>query len=141
MTRKEKIDDYNSEPVTFCSKCYSLKVKYEDSLGLDYCMDCGCSDVTTSSIEEWERLYESKYGKKFVTKSHDPKTTYIFNLSLGKLKKMVYESDEWEDIIHALYPHFPQGLSKIDSILLLFDRLIKDNKMDNLRSLLLERGY
>lgn len=141
MTRKEKIDDYNSEPVTFCSKCYSLKVKYEDSLGLDYCMDCGCSDVTTSSIEEWERLYESKYGKKFVTKSQDPKTTYIFNLSLGKLKKMVYESDEWKDIIHALYPRFPQGLSKIDSILLLFDRLIKDNKMDNLRSLLLERGY
>ena len=141
MTRKEKIDDYNSEPVTFCSKCYSLKVKYEDSLGLDYCMDCGCSDVTTSSREEWERLYESKYGKKFVTKSQDPKTTYIFNLSLGKLKKMVYESDEWEDIIHALYPNFPQGLSKIDSILLLFDRLIKDNKMDNLRSLLLERGY
>lgn len=141
MTRKEKIDDYNSEPVTFCSKCYSLKVKYEDSLGLDYCMDCGCSDVTTSSIEEWERLYESKYGKKFVTKSHDPKTTYIFNLSLGKLKKMVYESDEWKDIIHALYPRFPQGLSRIDSVLLLFDKLIKDNKMDNLRSLLLERGY
>lgn len=141
MTRKEKIDDYNSEPVTFCSKCYSLKVKYEDSLGLDYCMDCGCSDVTTSSIEEWERLYESKYGKKFVTKSQDPKTTYIFNLSLGKLKKMVYESDEWKDIIHALYPRFPQGLSRIDSVLLLFDKLIKDNKMDNLRSLLLERGY
>lgn len=141
MTRKEKIDDYNSEPVTFCSKCYSLKVKYEDSLGLDYCLDCGCSDVTTSSIEEWERLYESKYGKKFVTKSQDPKTTYIFNLSLGKLKKMVYESDEWKDIIHALYPRFPQGLSRIDSVLLLFDKLIKDNKMDNLRSLLLERGY
>lgn len=141
MTRKEKIDDYNSEPVTFCSKCYSLKVKYEDSLGLDYCMDCGCSDVTTSSIEEWERLYESKYGKKFVTKSQDPKTTYIFNLSLGKLKKMVYESDEWKDIIHALYPRFPQGLSRIDSVLLLFDKLIKDNKMDNLKSLLLERGY
>ena len=141
MTRKEKIDDYNSEPVTFCSKCYSLKVKYEDSLGLDYCMDCGCSDVTTSSIEEWERLYESKYGKKFVTKSQDPKTTYIFNLSLGKLKKMVYESDEWKDIIHALYPRFPQGLSRIDSVLLLFDKLIKDNKMDNLRALLLERGY
>ena len=141
MTRKEKIDDYNSEPVTFCSKCYSLKVKYEDSLGLDYCMDCGCSDVTTSSIEEWERLYESKYGKKFVTKSQDPKTTYIFNLSLGKLKKIVYESDEWKDIIHALYPRFPQGLSRIDSVLLLFDKLIKDNKMDNLRALLLERGY
>jgi hypothetical protein len=37
--------------------------RVEDS---EYCDKCGATDVETCSIEEWEKLYEKKYGHKFL---------------------------------------------------------------------------
>lgn len=56
--------NYNDEPVFYCSRCLSLKVKCED--GLDYCDDCGCGDIGESSFEDWERMYVKRYGRKFI---------------------------------------------------------------------------
>ena len=41
-------------------------------------------------------------------------------------------------VIYKLYPKFPEGLSREEEILVLFDRLCKDNRMDELRTILYE---
>ena len=42
----------------------------------------------------------------------------------------------WKDIICQLYPNFPTHLDKAEAIILLFDNLIRDNRLDDLRLLL-----
>ena len=58
------IEDYNNEPVYYCKHCLSLKIKVVG--GYDFCDDCGSTAITTDSIENWEKLYEERYGKKFL---------------------------------------------------------------------------
>ena len=132
-------DDYDLEPVKYCARCYSLKVKYEEAIDSDCCMECGCSDMAESSIYEWEKLYEKRYGHKYTVKNDNPRDSLIFNLPLKELKKKVFESPAWIAIIHAIYPGFPGGLSKTDSVILFFDKLIKDNQLDSLKFLLLKQ--
>ena len=134
----EQLTPYDSEPVVFCSKCYSLKICHEETVGTDCCMDCGCSDVVSASIEEWERLYEKRYGKKYVVKGTDVRKNPVFGLPLKKLKTWVYDHPQWIKILHTIYPHFPKGLSKTDSIILFFDKLVQDNRLNDLRFLLLK---
>ena len=69
MSDKNNIEDYNTEPVTYCARCYSLKIKHEDALDADYCGECGSTDTAEASIEEWERLFERRYGHKYAEKS------------------------------------------------------------------------
>lgn len=138
MANQEEHNEYDSEPVVYCANCYSLKIKYEDTIGEDYCGNCGCFDTRTATIEEWEKLYEKKYGQKFTEKTNDPKKSPIFKLSISKLKQKVFESPKWKNIILDLYPLFPQNLGKADSMVLLFDKLIKDNRLDDLRLTLLD---
>lgn len=129
---------YNDDPVYYCAKCYSLKIKHEDIIDADYCADCGCSDIVECpSIEEWEALYEKKYNHKYVTACYDPQKTIIFNMSLSELKMLVYNSPSWRYIIKSVYPRFPKQLGKTDSVILFFDKLIKDNKIKDLKLLLL----
>ena len=130
--------DYDTEPVRYCSKCYSLKIRYDEASDIEYCADCGCSDMLESSIEDWERLYEQRFGHKYVVRSDNPKNSYIFKLPLSKLKSMLFESPIWRTFVKSLYPRFPMGLGKADSIILLFDKLVKDNRLDDLRLLLLK---
>ena len=139
MSEQERIQDYDAEPVKYCARCYSLKIKYEETIDADCCMDCGCSDTKEASIEEWERLYEKKYGRKFTVKNEDPRKSFIFRLPIDKLKAKVYESPFWRKIIQAVYPKFPGGLGKADSVILFFDKLIKENKLDDLRYFLLKQ--
>lgn len=64
---EEKKLNYNEEPVYYCKHCLSLKVRdvpmIEDS---DYCDECGSTCIGKCSIEEWENLYKSKYGFRFL---------------------------------------------------------------------------
>lgn len=55
--------NYNDEPVFYCKDCLSLKVKtvYE-GLDLDFCDDCGSTDIEQAHIEEWIELYKQRYG-------------------------------------------------------------------------------
>lgn len=128
--------NYDDEPVLYCSKCYSLKIKYEDSIDAECCMDCGCSDILSTTIDKWEELYEKRYGNKFISGTYNVRGTPIFNMPISRLKMVVFNSPYWKDIIRTLYPRFPKKLNKVDSIILLFDKVIKDRKLDDLRLLL-----
>lgn len=140
MSKKKVIKDFDDEPITYCSKCYSLKIKYEDSIGMDSCGDCGCTDFITSSVEDWEKLYEKRYGHKFVEEKGDIRKSPIFQMSNDKLKDLLFQCNDWKEICHLLYPAFPEWLGKADSIILLFARLYKDNRLDDLKMELVKRN-
>ena len=139
MTKQEKLNDYDSEPVRYCSKCYSLKVRYEESIDAECCMECGCADTKEASIEDWEKLYERRYGSKYVVKNSNPRNAPIFKLSISELKYKVFDHPKWKNIILTLYPRFPKIREKADAVFLLFNKLLKDNRIDDLRFLLLNQ--
>ena len=60
-------EEYNSEPVLYCKHCLSLSVRsvpgMEDS---DYCDVCSGTDIGECSIEEWEKMYQERYGHKYI---------------------------------------------------------------------------
>lgn len=129
-------NDYDEEPVVYCAKCYSLKIKYEEAVDADCCMECGSTETATASIEEWEKLYEKRYGHPYVEKQSDPKESIFFRMPLRQLKTTLYQSKLLRPVIRRLYPDFPKGLSSLEAIMVLFDRLSKDGKIDDLRYLL-----
>ena len=45
-------EDYNNEPVYYCSECLSLKIRDID--GTDYCDKCGSTNIEQIHIQEWE---------------------------------------------------------------------------------------
>ncbi len=139
MLKLRKIEEYNSEPVTYCARCYSLGIVHEDSIGMDCCKECGSSDLLTSSEEEWERLYKQRYGHKFVEEERDIRKSPIFQMSNDKLKTKVFNDPSWKEICRALYPAFPEWLGKADSIVLLFAKLYQENRLDDLRVELINR--
>ena len=133
-----QVNDYDSEPVRYCARCYSLKVKYDEEMESEYCDDCGSSDILELPFEAWEKKYEQRYGHKFAVKTEDPKKTFIFNLSVEDLKKKVCNSDKWKEIIKSMYPSFQGGLTKAEAIILFFHTIIKENKLTDLKFLLLK---
>lgn len=59
--------DYNEEPVFFCSKCLSLRIRgVENQEGTEFCDECGSTEILQDSITNWETLYEQRYGTKFL---------------------------------------------------------------------------
>jgi hypothetical protein len=52
-------EDYNNIPVAYCKHCLSLKIMAVDG-NLDYCDDCGCTDIGFVHINDWELLKNSK---------------------------------------------------------------------------------
>lgn len=138
MAEQDNLNNYDDEPVAYCAGCYSLKIKYEDTIDSDCCMECGCTDIREAPFEVWEKMYEQRYGHKYAEKSNDPRKNPIFKMSVSKLMNKVSESNLWQKFTHVLYPKFPGGLSKADSIILLFSKLAKDNRMDELRLLLMK---
>ena len=66
-TKASKTNNYNDEPVWYCTKCLSLNiVTNEDHTDL-YCADCGRKrtkpqDIDFTSIYKWMKLYEKAYG-------------------------------------------------------------------------------
>ena len=69
-------DISNSEPIHYCKTCLSIVIKtveFEkgadgEDREVDYCLDCGNTDIGCAHISEWEDLYEEKYGERFLTK-------------------------------------------------------------------------
>ena len=82
MPDQNKMSDYDSEPVVYCAKCYSLRIKHEDIIDADCCMDCGCSDIRETDINNWEKMYERRYGKKFTKKGENIKNHPLLGLWL-----------------------------------------------------------
>lgn len=68
MDRLSK-EDYNNEPVFYCKKCLSLNIRHVRGIkDTEYCDECGSTDVETTNIENWENMYEARYGHKFLDK-------------------------------------------------------------------------
>ena len=137
MQGKQGDDEDN---VTYCSRCYSLKIKYEDSIGMDCCGDCGCTDFVTAPFEEWERLFKERYGHKFVDDAGSIRKSPMFQMSNDQLKTLICKDPSWRDICRTMYPAFPNWLSKTDSIVLLFAKLYDDNMLDELRMEMINRS-
>lgn len=60
------VKGYNDIPVFYCKKCLSLNIK--TVIGMDYCDDCNSTNIDHCHIEEWEKMYEEKYGYKLLNK-------------------------------------------------------------------------
>jgi hypothetical protein len=140
MVEQKNMNEMESDTVDFCSRCYSLKIKYEDSIGMDCCGDCGCTDFRTASFDEWEKLYKERYDHKYVEGTRDIKKSPIFQMSNDKLKIKVSNDPSWREICRAMYPTFPNWLSKADSVILLFAKLYQENRLDDLRMELIKRN-
>lgn len=134
----QQIEDYNSEPVKYCSQCYSLKILYEESIDFEYCATCGCSDILETSIEEWEKLYSERYGHKYVVKNPNQKLTFLSKCTEKELMRLLVHNDSWREIVYRLYPDFYRGYSRVDTLMLLFDRVRKDGRFDDLRNIMTE---
>ena len=69
MKEQEKLtkEQYNDIPVHYCTRCLSLRIKtIGQDADLDYCDDCGGTEIKTARIYEWEALYKNKYGHKLI---------------------------------------------------------------------------
>lgn len=64
MTKEE----YNNEPIHYCSECLSLKIKtIASDSDLTYCDECGGTDIHTAHINEWRQRYINRYGFEYLT--------------------------------------------------------------------------
>lgn len=63
MDRLSK-EEYNNEPVLYCSECLSLRIRGVDNI--DYCDECGSTQVEETHIKDWEEAYKNKYGVKYL---------------------------------------------------------------------------
>jgi hypothetical protein len=60
---------YNDEPVYYCRRCLSLKIRQMPMVtDMNYCEDCGNVDIVKGSIKEWDELYVEKYGHHYLEK-------------------------------------------------------------------------
>lgn len=137
MPERNTSNDYDSEPVVYCAKCYSLNIKHEDSIDTDCCMDCGCSDMKEADIEYWEKLYKERYGRRFAVKSTDLRNHPVFKMSVYELRQRFCQLPVWRQLARMLYPDFPVYFSRTDSAFMLFDKLLKDGRIDDFRKLLI----
>lgn len=136
MKEPETYTDYDGEPWYYCAVCLSPNIQHEDITDFDCCKDCGSTNIKETTIENWEALYEKRYGKKYNEEVGDPRKSPIFKLPLDKLMSKVFNCSKWKSIISSIYSGFPSGLSKADSIVVFFDKLVKDGLLDKLRWLL-----
>ena len=64
-----KDSSYDDEPVYYCKRCLSLSIgQMPFKKDQDYCMECGTTDIGTTTIEEWTKMYKEKYGHDYVQK-------------------------------------------------------------------------
>ena len=70
LENSEREINYNDDDVWYCSSCLSLKIVNlgEDELVPCYCASCGSTDVTTSHVDDWDRMYKKRYGKNYINK-------------------------------------------------------------------------
>ena len=57
-------EEYNQEPVYYCPHCLSLNIKQLSEF-VDYCANCGCTDVETTDIFTWRKMYKERFNKDF----------------------------------------------------------------------------
>lgn len=61
--------EYNDEPVYYCKDCLSIKIKSVIvGSDLDFCDECGSTNIGIAHIEEWQKLYRERYGFDYINK-------------------------------------------------------------------------
>lgn len=61
--------EYNTEPVFYCKKCLSLKIRdVEHISNSEYCDECGSTNIGAADISDWEAMYMARYGHRFLDK-------------------------------------------------------------------------
>lgn len=63
-------EEYNREPVFFCSNCLSLNTKELDNVDLVVCQECGNTDIQEDSLDNWNKLYVDQYGSLFLEEDY-----------------------------------------------------------------------
>lgn len=140
-TNQRRSEEYNSEPVAYCPKCYSLQIGYIDGVeNSDYCMNCGCSETAVTSIGEWEELYRKRYGHSFVERKHNPELQRLNRMDMSELKQELFDNARCMSIIREMYPGFPKYLSRTDSVIMFFDKICKDRRIDELKDYLIRNS-
>lgn len=63
-------NDYDDEPVYYCTQCLSLNIRSVPEMpGHYYCGECGASDETgETDIDTWKEMYRKMHGRDFVVK-------------------------------------------------------------------------
>lgn len=62
-------DEYNNIPVHYCKCCLSLNIKTViANSDLDFCEDCGATDIGQTHIETWRKEYKDRYGFDYLDK-------------------------------------------------------------------------
>ena len=56
--------NYNDDPVFYCKHCLSLAIKFVGDV--DYCDECGGTDIKTTNVHIWETEYKEKYGVEYL---------------------------------------------------------------------------
>ena len=68
----EHKQEYNQEPIYYCRKCLHLKIGYVAVLdGSEYCEDCNSTDIGTTTIEEWDKIFFKRYGYHYLDEFKD----------------------------------------------------------------------
>lgn len=64
-------EEYNNIPVHYCRDCLSLKIlKVAGLEDASYCDECGSTDITETTIEDWNALYKAKHGFTYLNNSY-----------------------------------------------------------------------
>lgn len=62
------MEEYNDIPVHYCKDCLSLKIKtVVGGLNLDYCDECGGTNIEQVHIDKWRTIYKDRYGFDYLT--------------------------------------------------------------------------
>ena len=70
LNTENQPNDYNEIPVLYCKHCLSLKIMNESRLpDLEYCGDCGSTNIEQTDISTWEEMYKQRYGFKLLDKT------------------------------------------------------------------------
>lgn len=69
--RKKFINsEYNEEQVYYCKECLSLAiiddVDEDGNVNFSFCNNCGRTDIDSTDIFTWEKMYKETYGKNFI---------------------------------------------------------------------------
>jgi len=70
--KKMNKQEYNKIPILTCKKCLSINIRCEDATEafeegkstdeMQYCVDCGSTDIVSMSFNKWQSLYEETTG-------------------------------------------------------------------------------
>lgn len=67
------MEDYNDEPVLYCTNCLSLRIEEtvlrNTEIKQDFCGVCGDPNIEETDIETWEALYVNLYGRHYVKRN------------------------------------------------------------------------